>query len=39
MNVYCGLLVHCLVPEKIELLHDYLIGFDETGGKVRAGYQ
>ena len=40
MKVYRGLLVHCLVLEKIELLQDHLIGFDEeTGGQVREGYR
>ena len=36
MEVYRGLLVHCRVPNKMEILEDYLIGFDAgKGGKVR----
>ena len=35
MRVLRGRLVHCKVPEKVEILEDHLIGFEETeNGKV-----
>ena len=35
MRVFRGRLVHCKVPEKVEILEDYLIGFEEKEhGKV-----
>ena len=35
MRVYRGRLVHCKVPEKVEILEDHLIGFEEKEhGKV-----
>ena len=30
MRVYRGRLVHCKVPEKVEILDDQLIGFEEN---------
>ena len=30
MKVFCGKLVHSIVPEKIEVLYDYCIGYDEN---------
>ena len=48
MKVFRGTLVHCRVPEKIEILPDHLIGFDdarqgevrtrEEGGGVHCGW-
>ena len=38
MKVFRGTLVHCRVPEKIEILPDHLIGLDEARqGQVRPG--
>lgn len=35
MRVFRGRLVHCKVLEKVEILEDYLIGFEEKeNGKV-----
>ena len=35
MKVFRGRLVHCKVPEKVEILEDQLIGFEERErGKV-----
>ena len=35
MRVFRGRLVHCKVPEKVEILEDHLIGFEEKeNGKV-----
>ena len=39
MKVFCGKLVHSLVPEKTEVLYDYCIGYDENdNGKVSQIY-
>ena len=39
LRVYRGILVHSRVPEQIEVLQDYLLGFDANSlGEVSASY-
>ena len=37
MDVYRGTVVHCLTPQKMEILEDHLVGVDTAhGGQVSA---
>ena len=40
MDVYEGQIVHCVTPEKIEILPNHVIGVDkQNSGKVRNWWQ